>query len=88
MDFTDGHNIYPAIAKELQGLEIGILGNGTSGYKAEEKHYEVILYEFRNIGGKELRASNFSAAAHCTNDNSAQCQFFLKVWLCPVTGIV
>ncbi|XP_071316763.1 hydroxysteroid (20-beta) dehydrogenase 2 [Trachinotus anak] len=26
-DFTDGHSIYPAIAKELQGLEIGILVN-------------------------------------------------------------
>lgn len=52
MDFTDGHSIYPAIAKELEGLEIGILGNGSSGYKAEGKHYEVILYEFGNIGGK------------------------------------
>ena len=28
VDFTDGHSIYPAIAKGLQGLEIGILGNG------------------------------------------------------------
>ncbi|XP_070700135.1 hydroxysteroid (20-beta) dehydrogenase 2 [Pempheris klunzingeri] len=27
VDFTDGHSIYPAIAKELQGLEIGILVN-------------------------------------------------------------
>ncbi|XP_037543613.1 hydroxysteroid (20-beta) dehydrogenase 2 [Nematolebias whitei] len=27
VDFTDGCNIYPAIAKELQGLEIGILVN-------------------------------------------------------------
>ncbi|KAM9348761.1 hydroxysteroid (20-beta) dehydrogenase 2 [Symphorus nematophorus] len=26
-DFTDGHSIYPAIDKELQGLEIGILVN-------------------------------------------------------------
>ncbi|KAG7223242.1 hypothetical protein INR49_015598 [Caranx melampygus] len=26
-DFTDGHSIYPAIAKELQGLEIGVLVN-------------------------------------------------------------
>ncbi|GLD46926.1 very-long-chain 3-oxoacyl-CoA reductase-like protein [Lates japonicus] len=25
VDFTDGHSIYPAIAKALQGLEIGIL---------------------------------------------------------------
>ncbi|XP_076606922.1 hydroxysteroid (20-beta) dehydrogenase 2 [Chaetodon auriga] len=27
VDFTDGHSIYPVIAKELQGLEIGILVN-------------------------------------------------------------
>uniref|UniRef100_A0A3Q3WTK4 Uncharacterized protein n=1 Tax=Mola mola TaxID=94237 RepID=A0A3Q3WTK4_MOLML len=27
VDFTDGHSIYPAIAEELQGLEIGILVN-------------------------------------------------------------
>ncbi|XP_070773385.1 hydroxysteroid (20-beta) dehydrogenase 2 [Enoplosus armatus] len=27
VDFTDGHRIYPTIAKELQGLEIGILVN-------------------------------------------------------------
>lgn len=27
VDFTEGHSIYPAIAKELEGLEIGILVN-------------------------------------------------------------
>lgn len=27
VDFTDSYSIYPAIAEELRGLEIGILGN-------------------------------------------------------------
>ncbi len=68
VDFTAGHSIYPAIAEELQGLEIGILGNGTTNYSAEESHWEVIkmLYKLRNIEGKELiasqeRASNLQA---------------------------
>lgn len=26
VDFTEGHCIYPVIAEQLQGLEIGILG--------------------------------------------------------------
>lgn len=41
VDFTDGHSIYPAIAEELQGLEIGILGNGTL-----EKQREIIMKFF------------------------------------------
>lgn len=41
VDFTDGHSIYPAIAEELQGLEIGILGNGTL-----EKQKETIMKFF------------------------------------------
>lgn len=36
VDFTDGHRIYPAIAEELQGMEIGILGNGTCSYQAKQ----------------------------------------------------
>lgn len=54
VDFTDGHSIYPAIAEELQGLEIGILGNGTTNYRAEEKEVFQMLYTLRNTGRKEL----------------------------------
>uniref|UniRef100_A0A8D0CUB7 Hydroxysteroid (20-beta) dehydrogenase 2 n=1 Tax=Sander lucioperca TaxID=283035 RepID=A0A8D0CUB7_SANLU len=35
VDFTDGQSIYPAIAEELQGLEIGILGNKSTNYRTQ-----------------------------------------------------
>ena len=41
-DFTEGHSIYPAIAEGLQGLEIGILGNRTNYFRAEDRQKDVI----------------------------------------------
>lgn len=38
VDFTDSQRIYPAIAKQLEGLEIGILGNGTTNDREQEKY--------------------------------------------------
>ncbi|XP_041656520.1 hydroxysteroid (20-beta) dehydrogenase 2 [Cheilinus undulatus] len=39
VDFTDGHSIYPTIAKELQGLEIGILVNNVGMMYSDSVDY-------------------------------------------------
>jgi len=45
VDFTDGCCIYPAIAKELQGLEIGILGKrGKAHLSTSFKKYIWVRY--------------------------------------------
>lgn len=44
-DFTEGNAVYPAIAQELHGLEIGILGKRSCGYQAALMHQFCIATE-------------------------------------------
>uniref|UniRef100_A0A671Y4X8 Hydroxysteroid (20-beta) dehydrogenase 2 n=1 Tax=Sparus aurata TaxID=8175 RepID=A0A671Y4X8_SPAAU len=55
VDFTDGHSIYPAIAKGLQGLEIGILVNNVGMTYSD--HFAYFL-EIPNIEQKITQVIN------------------------------